>query len=271
MMLRVVFGCLIPLLVCLTAFPAWAITYVGSQAGAIAGTVTAQTITFALTGGSGSAPIADDLVVVTWCAGVAINRTLTIRNTSGADYGLIGNQLFFNDVFDGNLRVAYRVMPTPVETQVVLSELLVGGTGDVAGAGAYHIFVLRGVNATPLEQAAQQGTAINTMLINPGSITPTTAGTFIYVSGCAVAGSAGTYTQGDLTDFRAVGSQDNTSLNLGAGYFPWTSGIYSPATYGGGGTDSIDDSYGWTIAAFAPAAGASGPPIGSLMLGGVGR
>lgn len=283
-MLRYFFGCLISLvawaraiffagltalLVCLTALPSWAaITYVGAQAAGIAGTTSAQTITFALTGGSDAAPAIGDLVVVTWCVTGAADHSLLIRNSSATNYTLVGSELYANDVYDTDMRVAYRVMPDPVETDVVLSETPTGGTASALNAGSYHIFVLRGVHATPLEQAAQQGTGLNTSLVDPGDMTPTTAGTFIYVSGCGALANGGSYTQADLTDFRAASGVDNNDSNVGAGYLAWTSGTYSPATFAAGGSDAVDNSHAWTIVAFAPAA--SSTCRGAVMLMGVG-
>lgn len=232
-----------------------AITYVGAQAAGILGTISAQTISFtSLTGGSDAAPAVGDLVIVTWCTGTIGNdRDLTITNASAVDYTLLGTEKFANDSYDLNMRTAYRVMPDPVETQVILS-CSAGGTGSTQDAGAYSITVFRGVHATPLEQAVQEGTAINTHIVNPGGITPTTVGTVVYVAGCGVSDAGiAVYTSSDLTDFRSVTGDDNQDVVLGSGYFPWTSGAFNPATFGGGGTDTANHSYGWIIAALAPA------------------
>ena len=254
-------GLLIPLLVFLTALPSWAaMEYVGAQTGSFAGTTSAQTITFtSLTGGLAAAPAVGDIVVVTYCVGgfATADITLSIKNTGATDYTLIGSELFANDSNTTNMRVAYRVMPDPVETQLVLSETVSGGTGALTDSGIYSIFVLRGQHATPLEQAAVQGTAINTRIVNPGDITPTTAGTYIYVAGCGAGSLGGTYTSSDLTDFRAITVADSTDANIGTGYLAWSSGTFSAATFGDGGTDTISDSNAWTIAAFAPAASAA--------------
>lgn len=230
--------------------------YVGAQTFTTLGVTTAQTITFtSLTGGLAAAPDVGDLVVVAWSVagfGTA-DRALTIKTPGGTDYTLIGSEQFSNDSNTTNLRVAYRVMPDPVETQVVVSEASIGGTGLVTDSGTCHIFVLRGMNnASPLEQAAVQTTGANSRIVNPGSITPTTPGTVVYVVGACSCATGGTYTSSDLTDFRAITIGDSADSNMGAGYIEWTAGALNPATFGGGGTDTTSDSWCCTIVAFAP-------------------
>lgn len=268
--MKTLFGCLISLLICLQVVPAWAaIGYVGAQAAGVLGTTTAITVTFtSLTGGLAAAPAVGDTVVVTWCTvSINLDRALTITNASSVGYTLLGSESYADDNYDTNMRSAYRVMPDPVETQLILSSSD-GGTGSAANGGSYSITVLRGVHATPLEQVAQSGTGINTILVNPGSITPTTTGTVVYVSGCGANDVGGTYTSSDLTDFRAVNGVDNEDSVLGSGYFAWTSGTFAPATFAGI-TDNVQFSHAWTIAAFAPAPDGAACR-GALMLMGMG-
>lgn len=269
-------GCLIAWLVCLTALPAWAaITYVGGRVLAAAGTTSEWNFGLgSLTGGSDATPAVGDLVVVAYCTGSTVDRTLTIKDAAGGtDYTLIGSEQFGNDTNATNMRVAYKFMTGSVDTNVYFSETVTGGTGSLADAGTAMYFVLRGVNATPLEQAAQQGTGINTHLVDPGSITPTTTGTFIFVVGCGAMSTGGTYTQADLSDFKPNTSADTVDSSIGGGYLAWTSGAYSPATFAGGGSDTVSNSYAWTMVAFAPAAEAASTGsnnCGALMLLGVG-
>ncbi len=264
--MKTLFGLLISLLVCLTAFPVWAIDYVGSRIVSTAGTTSAWNagINGGLTGGIDDHASAGDLVVATYCVGgfATADKTLSIKNSSAVDYTLIGSEQFANDSNTTNLRMAYRVMPSPVETELVLSETVNGGTGAVTDSGIVHIFVLRNVHATPLEQAAVQNTAINTRIINPGDITPLATTTFTLVAGCGAGAAGGTYTSSDLTDFKAGTVVDSTDISIGAGYLTGTTSPLSPATFGGGGSDTISDSYAVTIAAFATvavAASAAGP------------
>lgn len=270
-------GLFISLLVCLTAFPSWAaIVYVGARTFSTVGVTSVQNVALtSLTGGTDTAPLAGDFVVVAWCVSgnATPDRALTIKTPGGTDYTLIGSELFANDGNTTNLRVAYMVMPGTPETSVDLSEVATGGTGALTDGGTASIFVLRGVHATPLEQAAQQAAVLNTMIVNPGSITPTTAGTIIFVVGCGSNSIGAVYTSSDLTDFRSSTIADSTDSNIGAGYLAWTAGSFDPATWGGGGTDGVSMSNAWTVVAFAPAAEAAGSSdvnnCGALMLLGV--
>lgn len=261
---------LISTLVCLTTMPAWAITYVGGRVVGTAGTTSEWNFGLgSLTGGSDATPSPGDLVVITYCVASNADRSLLIRDAAGGtNYTTIGSEQLSADAFVTNMLVAYKFMPDPVDAQVYFSESVSGGTGNVADAGTAHMFVLRGVHATPLEQAAQQGTGINTHLVDPGGITPTTAGTYIYVAGCGALATGGSYTQGDLTDFKVNTIADTHDSDVGAGYLAWTSGTYNPATFAAGGTDNVNNSYAWTMVAFAPAA--TGTCRGALMLTGSG-
>lgn len=210
-----------------------AITYVGGQVNGFAGTTSAQTITFALTGGLASTPAAGDLVIITYAIGSTADRSLAIRNTGATDYTLIGSELYQNDTFDANQRTAYRFMPGTPETQFVLTETVGGGTGSTADAGRYTVHVFRGVDtSTPLDVAAVSGGAIDGSGVDAGAITPTTAGAFVYVAGAAASTTGSTMTSSDLTDFRAGSTVDTNDISIGAGYFAWTSGSFNPAAFG---------------------------------------
>lgn len=264
---------LMALLIFLVACPSWAATtYVGGQVGGFAGTTSAQTIPFALSGGSDATPQAGDTVIASYCVGNNVDLTFAIRNTGATDYTAFGTELYRDDSSDANLRTAYRVMPGTPETDIVFTETVTGGTGTIADAGSYLIQVFRGVHATPLEQAVQEGTGINTIIVNPGGLTPTTTGTVVYVVGCGALSTGVTYTSSDLTAFLTTNTVDTIDASIGGGYFEWTSGAFNPATFGIVGSDSAFASYAWHIVALAPAAdapAAAGSPCGALMLLGV--
>ena len=118
-------------------------SYVGGQTASFAGKTTATTVTFALTGGLAAVPAAGDLVIVSYAVGATSDVALTIKNSAGGtDYSLVDSELYQNDDYDANLRVAYRFMPGTPETTLSLS-----GTGDIQFAGAYVIHVFRGVDS----------------------------------------------------------------------------------------------------------------------------
>lgn len=225
-----------------------AVSYVGGQVGSFAGKTAATTVTFSLTNGSASIPAAGDLVVVAYSVGSTVDRALTIQNTSAVDYILAGSELYQNDTYDSNLRVAYRFMPGTPETQMVLS-----GTGSNTDAGAYTIHVFRGVDSgTPLDVAAVVGGGIDTRVANPNPITPITSGSWIYVAGAASGATGGAYTASYLTDFRAINSVDTNDAQIGAGYTNWTSGTYDPVAFSGGGTNTANDSWNGVTLALRP-------------------
>lgn len=249
-----------------------AITYVGGQVGGFIGQTTAQTITFALTGGSDSAPLAGDFVIIAYLIATQANDlALIIKNTSAVDYTLFGAEQVSLWADDTNLRVAYRVMPGTTETQFTVSEGAVGGDGSTTNAGAYAVYVFRGVNATPLDVAVQQGVAHSTKLVTFGSITPVTAGAFIFAVGAGCGDSGSVYTSSNLTAFLSFYSNATAQDGvIGAGYTAWTSGAFTPATFGGGTPDNSNGSYAWTIVALAPAAG-GGATRPSKLIGLIGR
>lgn len=257
--------CILALCLLLLPVSAWAdITLVGKQGCSFQGTTTPQVITFNLTGGSDSTPQVGDLVVVAYGLSANGDITLIIDNPSGTDYTQFGTEQFADDTEDANLRVAYRVMPDPTEADVTLSTTVGGGTGDVTRAGGCEIVVLRGVHATPLEQAVQAGTAINTILVDPGSITPTTAGTWILVFGAgASTNTSGNFASSDLTDFRENNADDGHAFSIGGGHLEWTSGAFAPATWTWSGSDSTNYSYAWKMIALAPASFGGGTAIQS--------
>ena len=111
-----------------------AVSYVGGQVGSFAGKTGATTVTFAPNNGSAATPAAGDLVIVAYSVGSTADRALTIQNASAVNYTLAGSELYQNDTYDSNLRVAYRFMPITPETTMILS-----GTGSNADAGAGHI------------------------------------------------------------------------------------------------------------------------------------
>ena len=261
---------LLVILICLQVIPAQAaITYVGGQTGTAAGQTANIDVNFALTGGSNATPQAGDLVIITFCLAGTSDFSLIVEEPAGTDYDLLGTESYVSDTFDVNRRTTARVMPGTPETAFRLDN----GLGGIADAMAWSVHVFRGQHGTYLEQAVQQNSATNTSIVNPGGITPTTAGTWVYVVGCGALGTGrqGSYTSSDLTAFIATSQDDTNAVNIGAGYFEWTAGAFNPATFGGGGTDNAEHSYSWMIVPIAPAAGGGGVVCnGGLALLGVG-
>jgi hypothetical protein len=212
-----------------------AVQFVGgataSKVGATSGNSTVA-LNSGLTGGIASAAAAGDLVIAVYGTGSTADRTLAI--TSG--YTLIASELYSNDTFDTNLRVAYKFMGGTPDTATTF-----GPTGNTADAGAMAVYVFRGVDPdTPLDVAAVTGQAINTSRVVPPDITPSTAGAFPVVAGAAAHnGGVDTFTSSDLTDFRTVGGNDTNDVTIGVGHQDnWSSGATNYATWGHSQADS---------------------------------
>lgn len=235
------------------------IAYVGGQSGQFAGTTSAQTINFALTGGTDAAPLAGDFVIISYAVGSTVDRSLAIRNTSAVDYDVAGAELTVSDTFDVNLRTAWRFMPDPTETQFVLTETVGGGTGHADDAGAYTVHVFRNVDTgTPMDVAVVTASAASSRVADPGTITPTSEEAVVYAAGAAACGTGGTYTAPQLIDFRATTQADTNDVNIGAGFRLWTTGALNLDAFGGGGTTNTADSWAAVTLAMRPAVVAAG-------------
>lgn len=273
MIFRPFLSLLIALLLWAPALPVLAaISYVGGQTGGFNGTLSSTTINYALTGGSDATPQAGDIAIVTYCTVANSNDALTITDETPTNYTQFGTELYANDSNDANIRTAYKVMGGTPDTAFVL-----GPTGETSDSGLYVAHVFRGQHATPLEQAVIEGTVLNTHIVDLGAVTPTTAGAVIYVPGCGTAGSednGAVYTSSDLTAFLSTYNQNaggGWDGMIGAGYFDWTSGPFDASAWGGGGADSLSDSWGAKYIVLAPAAAPAGSTCrGALMLMGVG-
>jgi hypothetical protein len=237
-----------------------AIEFVGGATASKGGhTSNNSTITLGsgLTGGIASSVSTDDLVIAVFGTGSAADRTLAITTPLASPYTLIGTELVSSDTEVCNLRIAYRFQPITVDTSTTF-----GPTGDNADAGAMAVYVFRGVDlTTPLDVTITSATGLNTVLPNPPSITPSTAGAYIVVVGGG-AHTRGIHTFGstELTDFRTVGSGDQNDATIGIGHkTDWTSGAFDPAEFTFSSTDATN--YAWAAMSIAlrPAAG-GGPP-----------
>jgi hypothetical protein len=195
-----------------------------------------------LSGGIASSVSAGDLVIAAYSGASNNDETLAI-NDGSTDYTLFGTELYQNDVYDANLRVAYKFVSGDTST-------------TFAGvAGAVGVYVFRGVDATPIDVAVTTATGGNSVYPDPPSITPITAGAFIVCVGAAShhRGSQ-TFTSGDLTDFLTAGVDDFPDATLGIGHIDnWTSGAFDAAAFGFTGTTSNDHSWAAMSIALRPA------------------
>jgi hypothetical protein len=222
---------------------------VASKVGAAAGTSTIA-LNSGLTGGLAAAVAANDLVIAVFGTGSTANRTLAITDGTNP-YTLIDSELYSDDLFDTNLRVAYKFMGGTPDTATTF-----GPTGDAADAGGMAVYVFRGVStSTPLDVAAVPATGNGSGLPNPAGITPTTAGAFVVACGAAAHnGGSDTFTSG-LTNFRTTGINDTNDVTIGIGHVNnWVSGEVNPAAFGHSQADSADFSWAAMSIALRPLA-----------------
>ena len=210
------------------------------QAPATSGSTTVP-LNSGLTGGIASGVSAGDLVIVAFSTGSTANRSLSITDGT-TSYTLLGSELYSDDSFDTNLRVAYKFMGGTPDTTVSI-----GPTGSLNDAGIAGVYVFRGVDSsTPLDVAVTTATGTNTVLANPPSITPITAGAYVVAVGAGAhnLGLTPSYTSSDLTDFRETSASNTNDSIIGIGHKPdWASGAFNPAAFGFDDSDST--SFSW--------------------------
>jgi len=117
--------------------------------------------------------------------------------------------------------------------------------------------VFRGVDpTTPMDVTLTTATGGNSVLANPPSITPVTAGAWIACFGFgAHTDGTDTYTSaGDLTLFTSSGGNTTNDGTAGAGYKDdWVSGSFDPGAWTFSGTDSTSFSWCAVTVALRPA------------------
>jgi len=210
-----------------------AISYVGGATGVSVGNTDVSVSLTALTGGSDSAPIQDDLVIFAYniadADGVNLDLvTVTAGYTEVAD--LIGD-----GTQDANLGVFYKFMGATPDTTAV-GEGSLGGT-DTAIQGAVMVF--RGValvaDGGPFDVASTTNTGTTVGDPVPSSIDTTgAAGIWVVIVGADAhtANVNGTFTgpTNYTVDFITVGNQDITDGIIGMGYNSAPSDPEGPGT-----------------------------------------
>jgi hypothetical protein len=222
---------------------------VANKAGATSGNTTI-TLSSGLTGGIAAAVATNDLVIAVFGSASTADRTLAITDGTNP-YTLIDSELYSDDLFDTNLRVAYKFMGGTPDTTTTF-----GPTGNAADAGGMAVYVFRGVDtSTPLDVAAVPATGNGSGLPNPAGITPTTAGAFgVFAGATAHNGGSDTFTS-SLANFRTTGANDNNDVTIGIGHVnDWTSGEINPAAFGHSQADSADFSWAAMSIALRPLA-----------------
>lgn len=211
--------------------------YVGGQTAAYQGTTSTSTITFNLTGGVGTTPLTNDIVIIAVSVGANSNLNQSLAVTG---YTSIA-ELYAPDSQSTDLFVGYKFMGTTPDTSFTRPQ-----TGNTQHAGAYALHVWRNADleVTPMDVTPTVTQGLNTAIPNPSAITPVSTNTqIIVVAASAHLAGTPTFTASYLSNFRTVGSADNVDTTIGIGNVLWTTGAYDPAAWTFSGTDSTNYSY----------------------------
>lgn len=192
----------------------------------------------ALTGGIASSPSAGDFCIISFCAvGTADRSGRSISNAAG-EFNLLFTG-YANDSNDTSMTVKYKFFESPIDYDIIAGAISSSGNGINVS-----IQVFRGVNvASPFDVTSVSATGINTALPNPGSITPTTAGSVIglFAAGGMGASTSTTFTSSDYDSISATTrSATGRSLATAFALKAWTSGAFNAGSLGGPSVNTLD-------------------------------
>jgi hypothetical protein len=224
-----------------------AITYVGGTSASITpslSTTTNVSLT-GLTGGIASAPATDDLVLVLYAVGSAVDVDIGVV-TSGYTEDL---ELYQGGTtYNANLSVSRKFMGGTPDTDVEVS-----ATGGGSNGGVVIVQVWRGVDAaTPLDVTpTTNGSSAANLRPNPPAITPVTTGAVIVAMGMqggSPSQPALTQAGSELSNFVSLVNAASRAAAFGAGWVNWTSGAFDPVGFTGGTTSGVRTEIGVTMA-----------------------
>ncbi len=215
-------------------------TLVGSQTYSRPGATTTLNIPFSLAGGSNATPQAGDIVILA----VAIGATLTTLMTEPVGYTKI-TQISSGDTYDSVLYVGYKVMGSTPDTTFPIPSALSSTNSQVA-----IVYVWRGIDQTvPVMHHPlwPYSSGIDGRLAVPPPVTPTTPNsTVVCIGATAYSGTIYSFSSGgSLSGFISSAQNDTYDSAIGAGYYEWTSGTYTPTAFSISGSTTNDS---WTSA-----------------------
>ena len=209
-------------------------TFVGSASGSSQGNNDTVISLTSLSGGSASAPVEDDIVVV--CAHISDNSSPpTLAGYTTAASGSA------SDGYDSSLVVFYKIMTGTPDTSVTID-----GNGNATDGQTAVVFVFSGVDTTtPLDVTPTVSQVINTVLADPPSITVGAGGkgaVLLGIGGGAHNEGAQTYSDGasEYDTFVSIGINDSNDSTTGVGYTEVTSdgSSYNLSAFTFSGTDN---------------------------------
>jgi hypothetical protein len=220
--------------------PAASPIYAGGKTQNWRNTVANETVSLTnLSGGIITAPEEGDLVVVSIARASNVSNAVTLV-TSG--YTTVFS-LYANDTSDTNHLVAYKRMTATPDTDIVIS-----AAADVQENQSITVQVFRDVNiATPLDVAAASATGANSGTPVAPAITPVTSGAAISVMAATHAIAAATFSIPIANALYLRNDTGTYRITVGAGTATWSSGTYTPSTWGG----SASTAASWTAVTLA--------------------
>lgn len=167
--------------------------------------------------------------------------------------------LFSDDGREAQFSVNYKLMGATPDTTVACN-----GSGSASLGAAGIAYALRGVDqTTPLDVTSTTATGIDSAVPDPPSITPTTSGSYVVITGCGTAANLDetvTHPTG-YSNGVIVGSDPSTAVHVACASKAWTSGAEDPGAWTDW-TTSTTDAWAAATMAIRPAADAGGQPIG---------
>jgi hypothetical protein len=225
-----------------------AIQYVGGTTGTGTGASYSVSLNGALTGGLASSPAAGDLIVVYAGHGNTASSAPTCSgNTSGA-YVAAHTAIHSNDTWDTEFCTFYQFAGATPDTT-----LTIGRTNTTTYGGATVVLVFRDVSSV----TATSTSGFNGGAVNPPSVTPTVAGSWVVAGGTGMLSAtdtAGMTAISNLTAVRsAYGDGSTSDASTIAGYYSgWTSGAFDPAAATGGNLANTSSSWAASTLVLAP-------------------
>jgi len=207
-------------------------TYVGGTTAGIDGTTgTNLTVSLtSLTGGIASSPSTGDVVIV----GLATGSTTTVDlNLVTSGYNRLCN-LYSSDTYDTNLFAFIKTMGSTPDTSVIAPP---SGYSSDALTVVVHVWRPE-TNKKFIVSPFATYTGTNSGRPQFGGLTPTISGTIMVCIGASAYSSSANFTTSDLSNFLTTTYADTNDSMIGIGSYAWTSGSFSPATWGGGTTST---------------------------------
>lgn len=223
--------------------------FVGGGSVTATSIATTNTINFpTLSGGVSTAPIAGDVVFVSFSASRTSDIALSSTWTEISD-------LYANDTEDTNLAVYYKTMGETPDTNIVITSS--ASTTEASTIAIFHVW--RNLDATtPIDVTSVTTIGSNSAVPVFSSITPVTENSVILVIASSATKESTTFYTNSLQNM-VQRSITDTSLPVytiaGIGsYSGWTSGTYTSPSWGYA-TTSTSMSYATTVVALRPAYG----------------